>query len=165
VPLLVNGPLGGDTTTFTLLFSVLSLGSLIGALITARRTEVTSTQLVVSAGAFGVSMLALASVPSLRAAFPVAIFLGLASIAFMTSSTAIVQVLAGPEYRGRVLAIQGMVFLGSTPIGAPLTGWLAQSYDPRMALLLAAASGLLAAWAARISFRRFEIRTAEHAIP
>jgi esterase/lipase len=63
------------------------------------------------------------------------------------------------------MALYSVVFLGSTPIGGPLAGWLAQSYDPRVALLLAAASGLAAAWIARISFKRFDIRTAEHALP
>ncbi|CAN5859263.1 N/A [soil metagenome] len=106
MPLLVAGPLDGDTTTFTWSFSVLSLGSLAGALLTARRTKVTSTHLVVAATGFGAAMLALAAAPNLLTAFPIAVGLGLAAIAFMTSSTAIVQVLAGPAYRGRVLAIQ-----------------------------------------------------------
>ena len=145
VPLLVDGPLGGGTTTFTLLFSVLSLGSLIGALVTARRTEVTSKQLVVSAGGFGVTMLLLAAAPNLGLAFPAAVLLGLASIAFMTSSTAIVQVLAGPEYRGRVLAIQGMVFLGSTPIGGPLVGWISDVAGPRSGVAVGGVACLVAA--------------------
>jgi MFS family permease len=145
VPLLVDGPLGGDTTTFTWLFSVLSAGSLVGALITARRTEVTSTQLVVAAGGFGVMMLALSAAPTLASAFPVAALLGLASIAFMTSSTAIVQVLAGPTYRGRVLAIQSMVFLGSTPIGGPLVGWVSDVAGPRAGLALGGLACLVAA--------------------
>lgn len=145
VPLLVNGPLSGGTTTFTLLFSVMSLGSLVGALITARRTEMTSRQLVVAAGAFGLTMLLLAASPSLGFAFPAAILLGLASIVFMTSSTAIVQVLAGPEYRGRVLAIQGMVFLGSTPIGGPLVGWASDVGGPRAGVALGGIACLVAA--------------------
>lgn len=145
VPLFVEGPLGGGTTTFTLLFSVLSLGSLIGALLTARRTEVTSTQLVVSAGAFGITMLLLAAAPTLTLAFPAAVLLGLASIAFMTSCTAIVQVLAGPEYRGRVLAIQGMVFLGSTPIGGPLIGLISDVGGPRAGIAVGGLACLVAA--------------------
>ncbi|HEX2577371.1 MAG TPA: MFS transporter [Aquihabitans sp.] len=145
IPLLVDGPLDGDTTTFTLLFSVLSAGSLLGALLTARRTEVTSRQLVVAAGAFGVTMLLLAAAPGLGSAFVVAVLLGLASIGFMTSSTAIVQVLAGPEYRGRVLAIQGMVFLGSTPIGGPLVGWVADVAGPRAAVAVGGIACLVAA--------------------
>ena len=145
VPLLVDGPLGGNNTTFTLLFSVLSLGSLIGALATARRTEITARQLVIGAGAFGVSMLGLAAAPNLASAFAVSLFLGLASIAFLTSSTAIVQVLAGPEYRGRVLAIQGMVFLGSTPIGGPLIGWISDIGGPRSGIAVGGIACLVAA--------------------
>ena len=145
IPLLVDGPLHGSTSTFTFLFSVLSLGSLIGALITARRTEVTSVQLVVAAAAFGVAMLLLAVTPGLVVAFPFAILIGLASIAFMTSSTAIVQVLAGPEYRGRVLAIQSMVFLGSTPIGGPLVGWISDVAGPRAGIAVGGVACLAAA--------------------
>ena len=145
IPLFVEGPLQGGTTAFTLLFSMLSVGSVIGALLTARRTEVTPTQLVSAAAAFGVTLAILAIAPNLFLAFPAALLLGLASITFMTSTTAIVQLLAGAEYRGRVLAIQGMVFLGAQPIGGPIVGWVADTGGPRMALLLGAASCLVAA--------------------
>jgi MFS family permease len=145
VPLLVDGPLDGGTGTFTLLFSVLSLGSLVGALATARRSVVTPRHLVRAAAAFGASMTLLAISPSLAVAFPVAVLLGLASIAFMTSSTAIVQLLAGPEYRGRVLAIQAMVFLGSTPIGGPIVGWISDTAGPRAGLALGALACFVAA--------------------
>lgn len=138
IPLFVDQTLGGSETTFTILFSVLSLGSVIGALHTARRTEVTPRQLVVAAGAFGVTMALLAAAPNLPLAFAAAFLLGLASIGFMTACTAIVQVLAGPEYRGRVLAIQSMVFLGSTPIGGPIVGWVSDAADPRVGLLIGA---------------------------
>jgi len=145
IPLLVKNTLGGSTTTFTVLFSVLSVGSVIGALHTARRTEVTTHQLVVASAAFGVTMLLLAAAPSLWFGFPAALLLGLASITFMTSCTAIVQVLAGPTYRGRVLAIQSMVFLGSTPIGGPIIGWVADELGPRASLTLGAVACLVAA--------------------
>ncbi|HRW39657.1 MAG TPA: MFS transporter, partial [Aquihabitans sp.] len=143
--LLVDGPLGGGTGTFTLLFSVLSAGSLVGALATARRSVVTPRQLVRSSAAFAASMVLLALSPSLAVAFPVAVLLGLASIGFMTTSTAIVQLLAGPEYRGRVLAIQAMVFLGSTPIGGPIVGWLSDVAGPRSGLIAGAVACLVAA--------------------
>jgi len=145
VPLLVQGPLDSGTTTFTLLFSVLSAGSLLGALVSARRTEATTHHLVVAAGGFGVAMLALAAAPGIGFAFLAAVPLGVASIAFMTSSTAIVQVLAGPEYRGRVLAIQGMVFLGSTPIGGPLVGWISDVAGSRAGVAVGGIACLAAA--------------------
>lgn len=154
IPLLVTGPLRGGDSTFTILFSVLSLGSLVGALWTARRTEVTNRQLVVAAAAFGVAMLGLAAVPGLVAAFPVAVLLGMASIAFMTSSTSIVQLRAAPELRGRVLALQAMVFLGSTPIGGPIVGWVSDVLGPRAGIALGGLACLgAAAWAAH-AFRR-----------
>ena len=66
--------------------------------------------------------------------------------------------------RGRVMALYSVVFLGSTPIGGPLTGWLSQAYDPRVALLLAAIAGLSAAWAARVSFARIARKTAQRPV-
>lgn len=145
IPLLVTGPLGGSDGTFTLIFSILSVGSLVGALWTARRDEVTSRQLVMAAAAFGIALFAMASAPNLVLMFPAAILVGVSSIAFMTSSTAIVQVLAAPEYRGRVLAIQSMVFLGSTPIGGPIVGWVADLAGPRASLAVGAIGCVAAA--------------------
>ena len=154
IPLLVDGPLGGDTATFTALFSVLSLGSFVGALGTAQRTEVTSRHLVRSAAAFSVTMALLALSPNLTLAFVAAVALGLASISFMTSSTAIVQLLAGPTYRGRVLAIQAMVFLGSTPIGGPIVGWITDAAGPRVGVGVGAvACAAAAAYGARTLLR------------
>lgn len=145
IPLFVKQTLGGSNSTFTLLFSVLSVGSVIGALHTARRTEVTARQLVAAAAAFGVSMALLALAPNLPLAFAAGFLLGLASISFMTACTAIVQVLAGPEYRGRVLAIQSMVFLGSTPIGGPIVGWASDVAGPRAGIAIGAVACVVAA--------------------
>ena len=70
---------------------------------------------------------------------------------FAATINSTLQLAVSPEMRGRVMALYSVVFLGSTPIGGPLVGWLAQTYDPRVALLLAGISGLSAAWAARLS--------------
>lgn len=145
IPLLVTGPLGAGVGTFTVLFSVISVGSLLGALATARRTEVTVRHIVVASAGFGASMLALAASPVLGVAFPVGVLLGVTSIAFMTSSTAVLQALAAPEYRGRVLAIQSMVFLGSTPIGGPLVGWISDTAGPRAGVAVGGLACLAAA--------------------
>lgn len=157
VPLLVTGPLGGSESTFTLLFSILSLGSMLGALWTARRTDVTGHQIIVAATGFGVTMLLLAVAPTLWSAFPAAVLLGVASIAFMTTSTAIVQMRAAPEYRGRVLALQAMVFLGSTPIGGPTVGWVSDALGPRAGVAVGGLACLgAAAWAQRAMRRPAE---------
>ena len=80
--------------------------------------------------------------------------LGAAAVTFAASINSTLQLAVEPAMRGRVMALYSVVFLGSTPIGGPLTGWLSEAYDPRVALLLAAIAGLSAAWAAHVSFAR-----------
>jgi hypothetical protein len=84
--------------------------------------------------------------------------LGGAAVTFAATINSTLQLAVSPEMRGRVMALYSVVFLGSTPIGAPLTGWLAQTYDPRVALVLAGTGGLAAAWAAHICFARIQDR-------
>lgn len=145
IPLFVKTSLHGTDGTFTLLFSALSVGSLIGALATARRQSTTVRHVVVGSALFGVAMLALAAAPNLAASFLIGPAIGLTSIMFMTSSTAIVQMRSAPEMRGRVLALQAIVFLGSTPIGGPLVGAVCQVLGARAGLLLGAVACLVAA--------------------
>jgi MFS family permease len=70
------------------------------------------------------------------------LLLGVASITFLVSSTAIVQVRAAPDMRGRVLALQAMLFLGSTPVGGPIVGWVADHFGARYSIGLGAAAAL-----------------------
>jgi MFS family permease len=144
LPLFAKRDLGGSDITFTLLMSVVSVGSLIGALATARRRTMTVSLVSRAALGFGVSMLLLAVAPNQPLAFAFGLLLGLASIAFMTASTAIVQMKSDPSMRGRVLALQAMVFLGSTPIGGPIVGFVAQRFGARYALLIGAAAAFAA---------------------
>lgn len=146
-PLFTTRDLHGTGTTFTVLFSVVSLGALIGALATARRTSISVGAVAMAALAYGVAMGAMAVAPNQAVAFVIGVFLGVASIAFLTASTSIVQVESAPEMRGRVLALQAMLFLGSTPIGGPIVGWVSQQYGARYAIALGAVAALAAgAW-------------------
>jgi MFS family permease len=144
MPLFVTRDLGGSTLTFTLLMSVVSAGSLVGALATARRRSIDIRTVSVSAVAFGLAMALLAAAPNRPVAFAVGVFVGLSSISFMTASTAIVQMTAAPSMRGRVLALQAMVFLGSTPIGGPIVGTISQRFGARYSLALGAVGTLAA---------------------
>ncbi|HZM31200.1 MAG TPA: MFS transporter [Acidimicrobiales bacterium] len=141
-PLFTIRDLGGTASTFTLLFSVVSIGSLIGALFTARRTIVSVRRVCTASLAYGATMAVMALVPNTSAALVVGVVLGLASISFIVSSTAIVQTEAAPEMRGRVLALQAMLFLGSTPVGGPIVGWVAEEFGARYAIGLGAAAAL-----------------------
>ena len=145
MPLLVKRTLHGDDTTFTLVYSVISIGSLVGALLSARRTTINVTNIVVAAAGFGVSMMLLAVTPNVTFAYIFGVGMGIASITFMTASTAIMQLRADPGMRGRVLALQAIVFLGSTPIGGPILGWVCQRYGARSGVMIGGISALVAA--------------------
>ncbi len=145
MPLFVKRSLHGTDTTFTLVYSVVSVGSLVAALITARRARTTTHHVVVGATGFGIALLAFAASPVLSVAFPMALLVGFTSILFMTASTAIVQVRSDPAMRGRVLALQAIVFLGTTPIGGPLLGWVCQQFGARVGFAVGGVACLVAA--------------------
>lgn len=159
MPLFVTRALDATERDFTLLFSVLSVGSLVGALWTARRTSVELGHVIRASVAFGVAMLLLAAAPTLAWAFPVALLVGVASIAYMTSSTTLLQLRAEPTMRGRVLALQAMVFLGSTPIGGPILGAICEALGARVGLVVGGAACLAAAAWGAFAGRRALART------
>ncbi len=145
LPLLVTRTFDRSKVAFTVLFSVISLGSLVGALWTARRRSIGVADVIRASLGFGLALLALAMAPTVAWAFPLGLVLGMTSIGFLTASTAIVQTEAAPEMRGRVLALQAMVFLGSTPIGGPIVGAIAEYVGPRWAVAVGGLAALAAA--------------------
>ncbi len=149
VPLFVKETLGGSDTTFTLLYSVVAVGSLVAALVTARRTSIATGDVVKGSVLFGISLLAIACVPTMASSFPAALFLGFASIVFMTATTVTVQLRTEPAMRGRVLALQAIVFLGSNPIGGPILGVVIERFGARAGFVVGAAACFVAAgWGA-----------------
>jgi MFS family permease len=143
-PLYSTRDLHGTATTFTILFSVVSVGALVGALRTARRTSISIRDVAVSSVGYGIAMVLMALAPNQAVAYVLGVALGVCSIAFLTASTAIVQIEAAPEMRGRVLALQAMLFLGTTPIGGPIVGWVAQQFGARYAIGLGGVAALAA---------------------
>ncbi|MEN9593558.1 MAG: hypothetical protein RLY23_41 [Actinomycetota bacterium] len=143
-PLFTTRDLGGSKVAFTLLFSVMSMGALVGALAAARRRHIALRTVALSSIAFGAGMAVMSVTPNIWLAYPVSFLIGLASIAFLTAATAIFQINATPEMRGRVLALQAMVFLGSTPIGGPILGWICERYGARWGIAVGAAAALSA---------------------
>ena len=157
LPLFVTRTFDGAPSTFTLLLSAMSAGSLVGALVGARRTQVETPHVVVSAALFGLAMLALALSPVLWIAFPLGFLVGVASITFLTTSTAIVQVKSDPSMRGRVLALQAILFLGSTPIGGPILGVVCDVFGARAGLALGGFAALGAAAWGRLAHQRAQV--------
>ena len=165
LPLLAKFSFESGAMTYATLVSAMAVGSIIGALVNGHRGRTGPRLIAAGSLAFGIAALLSALMPTLAFEIPALMLLGAASVTFAATINSTLQLAVSPEMRGRVMALYSVVFLGSTPIGGPLAGWLAQSYDPRIALLMAAASGLFAAWAARVFFNRYEIHTREHAVP
>ena len=94
---------------------------------------------------FGSLLAAVALAPTLMVASVLIVFMGAASIGFIATANATLQLSADPAMRGRVMALYAMAFLGTTPIGAPLVGAIAQWTDPRIALLTGAVATVVAA--------------------
>jgi len=160
LPVFVTRDLGGSELMFTILLGVVSAGSLAGALATARRRSISVAQVAWCSLAFAATIGALAIVPTIAFSLPIGVLMGAASIAFMTASTAIVQIRSDPQMRGRILALQSMVFLGSTPIGGPIIGWICDTFGARYGLLVGAVGALGAGlWGLRMARgrERYEI--------
>ena len=125
-----------------------------GALATGARGRVSPRLLVVAAAAFGVPQLAAAAAPTLTLQVVALVPLGAASVTFAAGVNSSLQLAAPPELRGRIMALYSVVFIGSTPIGAPLVGWLAEVAGPRAGLVLGGIAALAAAAGARVALQR-----------
>jgi MFS family permease len=159
LPLLAKFSFGGGAGTYAVMVSAMAVGSIVGALVNGAHGQTGPRLIAGGALAFGASALLSAAMPSLAFEIPMLALLGAAAVTFAATINSTLQLAVAPKMRGRVMALYSVVFLGSTPIGGPLTGWLAETYDPRVALLLAGITGLSAAWAAHVSFSRMRNRT------
>ncbi len=154
LPLLARFSFDGGASAYAALVSAMGVGSVIGALATGAHGRTDARLIAGAALAFGVLALLAAAMPSLALEVPVLALLGASAVTFAAAINSSLQLAVAPAMRGRVMALYSVVFLGSTPIGGPLAGWLSEAYDPRVALLLAASAGLSAAWAAHVTLGR-----------
>ena len=97
--------------------------------------------------AFGLAMLLFATSPNVSLAYPLALLVGFSSVWFMTASTAMMQLRSDPRMRGRVLALQAIVLIGSTPVGGPLLGFVCDAFGARAGVALGGLAAIgAAAW-------------------
>ena len=153
LPLLAERDLGGSDVTYTVLTALFGVGSLIGSLRMAHRAHVDARFLGTSAIVLGLTSIALAVAPTVAAAGAVLVVAGYAGIGVLSGGNALLQIAVEPAMRGRVLALYTVVFLGSTPIGGPIAGWLGEQYGAPAGFLLGAVAAL-AAGAVVLAFLR-----------
>jgi MFS family permease len=156
LPLLARFTFDDGASAYTALAIAMAGGALAGSLFTGSRPRVTHRYLIGAALGFGGLAGIAALAPTLVAEAIVLVPLGAASVAFAAGANASLQLAADPTMRGRVMALYSMVFLGSTPIGGPIAGWLSEAAGPRAALLMTATAASVAGLGAYAFLRRSE---------
>jgi MFS family permease len=154
MPLLASQTWHGTAATYALLTAAMAVGSVAGALASGARGRVSPRILVGAATGFGALELVAAAAPSLPLQVLALVPLGAMTVTFSAGVNSTMQLAVTPAMRGRVMALYSVVFLGSTPIGAPLVGWLAQVAGPRVGMALGACAALAAAALASAAYAR-----------
>jgi MFS family permease len=157
LPLLASFEWHGSATTYSLLAIAMGAGSVAGAVASATHGRVSPGLLTRAAALVGVTLLAAAAAPTAAVQALALAAAGAVSVLFAAGVNSTVQLAAGEELRGRVIALYMILFLGTTPIGGPLAGALADA-DARLPLLVGAAAALLAAAGSVVARRRERVR-------
>ena len=157
LPLLVRFSFHRSAGSYGVLMGAMGLGAVAGGLMVAHRSRPTFAMLTVLCFAFGVLLVGVAVAPTMLVAMVLLIPMGAVSIAFVSTSNAMLQLLSREEMRGRVMSLFAIGFLGSTPIGAPLMGAIASATTPRVSLLVGAVATMGAAVPLLLATRRHRV--------
>jgi len=152
LPLLARFTWHGTASAYAALTAAMGVGSVCGALIAGARGRVSPRLLTVAAGGFGAAMLLAAAAPSFALQALLLVPVGALSVTFAAGINSALQLTVTPEMRGRVMALYSVVFIGSTPIGGPVTGWLAGTAGPRAGLVLGGIAAVVAGVVAQRAF-------------
>ena len=135
LPLMASKVFHGGAATYGLMASLMGVGAVVGGLISAARPRPRTRALCLAAIGWGLAILAAAAAPSLGLELVALVFVGYGSISFNSLAKTTLQLAAAPSMRGRVMALWALAWLGSTPIGGPIVGWLGQAVGARWALV------------------------------
>ena len=144
LPLMARYAFDAGAAGYGALGGAMGAGAVAGALATAGRRDPAPRDQGLLALAFGALIAALAVAPSLPVAMAVLVPVGATSMAFAATTNALLQLAVSSGMRGRVMALYTVVFLGTTPIGGPLVGWIAEQAGPRAGLGVGAAATIAA---------------------
>lgn len=155
LPLLARNVFNGGPESYGMLTTVLAVGSLIGASLGARRVAQPRLRTVIGAGlAFGVLETVAGLMPTLVSTAVVLVPTGLAALLFTTAANARVQMSVEPSMRGRVMGLYILLFLGGTPLGAPLLGWCGEEFGGRAPTVVGGIASVLAVLVVVLVLRR-----------
>jgi MFS family permease len=155
LPALAQDSFGAGASLFGTMTAAMGLGAVVGGLATASRPKRGLDVVARQTAVFGGTVLLAAAAPNPALAVAALVGVGAASLIFLTRANATVQLLADPAKRGRVMSLWTMAFLGTTPVGAPLMGFIAEQAGARWALVTGGVCALAASaygyyWAGRL---------------
>lgn len=153
-PLFVEHGLGGNDVDYTFVYAGYSVGGVAGTLLVARRRSVSLRSNIGAAAGLGVAMLALGVVPGVAWALPAAVAVGVFSVSYNTANSALAQLRADRAMIGRVVSLQTVLQIGTTPLGGPLLGYVADVAGARMPVFIGSAAALAAAVFGLVAARR-----------
>ena len=153
LPLVAKFTFMGGAEYFAFLNSAMGIGAVVGGLATASRKKTTTRGLIKTALGFGAAILVASIAPSFHIALLAMVIVGVFSIIFTSQGDTILQLESAPNMRSRVVALWSVAFLGSTPIGGPIIGWIGEHASPRWSLatsgiaaIIAGIFGLITLW-------------------
>ena len=138
---------------YGILGSIMAIGSLGGAFLAARREHPRLRLVIGAALVFGIFSIASALMPTYWTFAFSLIPVGLSSLTLMTAANATIQLSTEPAMRGRVMALYLAVFMGATPVGSPIIGWVGETFGPRYTILLGGTMSIITAIAAVLWLR------------
>ena len=164
LPVMASRGLHVGSTGFGFMTAAMGFGAVLGGLLVAARGKIGVRPLVIAAAGFGVTMSLAALAPSLPVELIALMFVGSASISFMSMGNSTLQLTAAPDMRGRVMSLWFVSFQGSTPIGGPIVGWLMAVAGARAGLGIGAITCFIVALAGLAALgglprRRENVRT------
>ena len=136
LPLMASKVFGGGAASYGVMASVMGVGAVGGGLISAARSRPRARSLCLAAIGWGIAITAAAVAPTLPLELAALVFVGYGSITFNSYAKTALQLASDPTMRGRVMALWFLAWQGSTPIGGPLVGWIAQEAGARWSLVV-----------------------------
>lgn len=146
LPLFAEFTFEAGATGYAALTAAMGAGAVVGGLFSANQRNNSARSLVISAGVFGLAVLGTSAAPTLNTALLGMVVVGFCSIQFTALGNVTLQTASAPQMQGRVMALWTVGFLGTTPIGGPLMGFIGQEAGARTALAIGGIAAISAAW-------------------
>jgi MFS family permease len=160
LPLMASKVFGGGAAAYGVMASVMGVGAVAGGLVAAGRGRPRASALCLSAIGWGIAILLAAVAPTMPLELVALVFVGYGSITFNSMAKTVLQLAAKPTMRGRVMALWGLAWLGSTPIGGSIVGWIGQDAGARWSLVVGGLPTLLCGLLALPALTRIDRRRA-----